>query len=72
VRGLLLLPVAALDAWRVISRRRPDVVIGVGGFASGPVLAFAAMRGFPTLVLEQNALPGLTNRLLAPMVRAAA
>ena len=72
VRGLLLLPVAAIDAWRVISRRRPDVVIGVGGFASGPVLACAAMRGFPTLVLEQNALPGLTNRLLAPVVRAAA
>ncbi len=47
-------------------------MIGVGGFASGPVLAFAALRGLPTLVLEQNALPGLTNRLLAPLVNAAA
>jgi UDP-N-acetylglucosamine--N-acetylmuramyl-(pentapeptide) pyrophosphoryl-undecaprenol N-acetylglucosamine transferase len=71
-RGFLLLPVAAADAWRVLSRRRPDVVIGVGGFASGPVLALAAARGYPTMLLEQNALPGITNRLLARVVRAAA
>ena len=72
LRGLLLLPSAAIDAWRVISRRRPEVVVGVGGFASGPVLALAAVRGYPTMLLEQNALPGLTNRLLARFVRAAA
>jgi UDP-N-acetylglucosamine--N-acetylmuramyl-(pentapeptide) pyrophosphoryl-undecaprenol N-acetylglucosamine transferase len=72
MRGLFMLPLAAIDAWRVISRRRPDVVVGVGGFASGPVLGIAALRRLPTLVLEQNALPGLTNRLLAPYVRAAA
>lgn len=72
LRGLLLLPTAAADAWRVLSRRRPDVVIGVGGFASGPVLALAAARGYPTMLLEQNAVPGVTNRLLARLVRAAA
>ena len=72
LKGFLLLPIAAVDAWRVLSERRPDVVVGVGGFASGPVLALAAVRGFPTLLLEQNALPGITNRLLAPFVRAAA
>jgi UDP-N-acetylglucosamine--N-acetylmuramyl-(pentapeptide) pyrophosphoryl-undecaprenol N-acetylglucosamine transferase len=72
LRGILLLPTAATDAWRTISRRRPDVVVGVGGFASGPVLALAALRGYPTMLLEQNALPGLTNRLLARFVRAAA
>jgi UDP-N-acetylglucosamine--N-acetylmuramyl-(pentapeptide) pyrophosphoryl-undecaprenol N-acetylglucosamine transferase len=72
LRGLLLLPLAALDAWRVISRVAPDVVVGVGGFASGPVLALAAARRRPTMLLEQNAQPGLTNRLLAPLVRAAA
>lgn len=71
-RGFLLLPVAATDAWRVLSKRRPDVVIGVGGFASGPVLALAAARGYPTMLLEQNAVPGVTNRLLARVVRAAA
>jgi UDP-N-acetylglucosamine--N-acetylmuramyl-(pentapeptide) pyrophosphoryl-undecaprenol N-acetylglucosamine transferase len=72
LRGFLLLPVAAIDAWRLISRHAPDVVVGVGGFASGPVLALAALRGYPTMLLEQNALPGITNRLLAPLVRAAA
>ena len=71
-KGFLLLPLAAVDAWRVLSKRRPDVVVGVGGFASGPVLALAAARGYPTMLLEQNALPGITNRLLARVVRAAA
>jgi UDP-N-acetylglucosamine--N-acetylmuramyl-(pentapeptide) pyrophosphoryl-undecaprenol N-acetylglucosamine transferase len=72
VRGFAILPLAAADAWRVISRHKPDVVVGVGGFASGPVLLLAALRGYPTMLLEQNALPGATNRLLARVVRAAA
>ena len=45
-------------------------MIGVGGYSSGPVVLVAALRGIPTLLLEQNAVPGLTNRLLA-RVRAA-
>jgi UDP-N-acetylglucosamine--N-acetylmuramyl-(pentapeptide) pyrophosphoryl-undecaprenol N-acetylglucosamine transferase len=72
LRGLGLLPLAALDAWRIVSRHRPEVVVGVGGFASGPVLALAALRGYPTMLLEQNAQPGITNRLLARVVSAAA
>ena len=72
LRGLSLLPASAIDAWQVIGRRRPSVVIGVGGYSSGPVVALAAMRGIPTLLMEQNAVPGLTNRLLAPLVSAAA
>ena len=72
LRGYLVLPLAAIDAWRVISRHKPDVVIGVGGFASGPVLMLASMRRYPTMLLEQNALPGITNRMLARVVRAAA
>jgi UDP-N-acetylglucosamine--N-acetylmuramyl-(pentapeptide) pyrophosphoryl-undecaprenol N-acetylglucosamine transferase len=72
MRGLALLPASGLDAWRVISRRRPAVVIGVGGYSSGPVVALAAARRIPTLLMEQNAVPGLTNRLLASMVSAAA
>jgi len=70
--GLSLLPLAAIDAWRVVAKQRPDVVVGVGGFASGPVVAVAALLGYPTMLLEQNALPGITNRLLAHIVRAAA
>ena len=71
-RGLVLLPASALDAWQVITRRRPSVVIGVGGYSSGPVVALAAVRGIPTLLMEQNAVPGLTNRLLSSLVSAAA
>ncbi len=71
-RGAALLPLSVIDAWRVISSRRPDLVVGVGGYSSGPVVLVAALRGVPTMLLEQNAVPGLTNRLLAPMVRAAA
>jgi UDP-N-acetylglucosamine--N-acetylmuramyl-(pentapeptide) pyrophosphoryl-undecaprenol N-acetylglucosamine transferase len=71
-RGVGLLPMSGLDAWQVITRRRPAVVIGVGGYSSGPVVALAAARGIPTLLMEQNAVPGLTNRMLAPVVKAAA
>jgi UDP-N-acetylglucosamine--N-acetylmuramyl-(pentapeptide) pyrophosphoryl-undecaprenol N-acetylglucosamine transferase len=72
LRGVGLLPLSGLDAWKVITRRRPDVVIGVGGYSSGPVVAVAAARGIATLLLEQNAVPGITNRLLAPLVKSAA
>ena len=71
-RGALLLPMSAVDAWRLLSRRRPDLVIGVGGYSSGPVVGLAALRGIRTMVLEQNAVPGLTNRWLARVVDAAA
>jgi UDP-N-acetylglucosamine--N-acetylmuramyl-(pentapeptide) pyrophosphoryl-undecaprenol N-acetylglucosamine transferase len=71
-RGLGLLPLSGLDAWQILSKRRPDVVIGVGGYSSGPVVLAAAVRGIPTMLLEQNAVPGLTNRLLAKLVSSAA
>jgi UDP-N-acetylglucosamine--N-acetylmuramyl-(pentapeptide) pyrophosphoryl-undecaprenol N-acetylglucosamine transferase len=71
-RGIALLPASAIDAWRVISRRRPSIVIGVGGYSSGPVVLLAALRGISTMLMEQNAMPGVTNRLLARFVRAAA
>lgn len=67
-RGLMLLPVSASDAWRIVSRRRPHVVVGVGGYSSGPVVLVAALRGVATLVLEQNAMPGFANRRLARFV----
>ena len=72
LRGAFLIPAGLFDAWRLLGKRRPDVVIGVGGYSSGPVVLAAAMRRIPTMVLEQNAVPGLTNRMLAPFVRAAA
>jgi UDP-N-acetylglucosamine--N-acetylmuramyl-(pentapeptide) pyrophosphoryl-undecaprenol N-acetylglucosamine transferase len=71
-RGAMLLPFSLFDAWRIVSMRRPHLVIGVGGYSSGPVVLIAALRRVPTLLLEQNAVPGLTNRLLARVVGAAA
>jgi UDP-N-acetylglucosamine--N-acetylmuramyl-(pentapeptide) pyrophosphoryl-undecaprenol N-acetylglucosamine transferase len=71
-RGAALVPLGLVDAWRLVSNRRPDLVIGVGGYSSGPVVLAAALRGVPTMLLEQNAVPGLTNRLLGPFVKAAA
>jgi UDP-N-acetylglucosamine--N-acetylmuramyl-(pentapeptide) pyrophosphoryl-undecaprenol N-acetylglucosamine transferase len=72
LQGMVLVPVGLVDAWRILSLRRPHLVIGVGGYSSGPVVLMAALRGTPTMLLEQNAVPGLTNRLLSRVVRAAA
>ena len=71
LRGASLIVPGLLDAWRIVSKRRPHLVLGVGGYSSGPVVLMAWLRGVPTMVLEQNAIPGLTNRLLARVVRAA-
>jgi UDP-N-acetylglucosamine--N-acetylmuramyl-(pentapeptide) pyrophosphoryl-undecaprenol N-acetylglucosamine transferase len=54
---------------RVFREFQPDLVVGTGGYASGPVAAFAVLRGVPTAVQEQNSYPGLTTRLLASRVR---
>jgi len=72
LRGMALLPLSFLDAWRIVSRRSPQLVIGVGGYSSGPVVMVAALRRIPTLLAEQNAVPGLTNRILSYVVTAAA
>ena len=72
LRGASLVPVSLADGWRIVSSRRPSVVIGVGGYSSGPVVLVAALRGVATMLLEQNAVPGLTNRLLSRVVKAAA
>ncbi|MDQ3071244.1 MAG: glycosyltransferase, partial [Acidobacteriota bacterium] len=72
LRGALLVPAGISDAWSLLGRRKPQVVIGVGGYSSGPVVMAAVARGIPAIVMEQNAVPGFTNRTLAPLVRAAA
>ncbi len=71
LQGVSTLPFSVFDAWRLVSARRPHLVLGVGGYSSGPVVMVAALRGVPTMLLEQNAMPGLTNRVLARFVRAA-
>ncbi len=53
------------SANKIIKKFKPDVVIGTGGFASGPTLQMANRKGIPTLVQEQNSYPGITNKLLS-------
>ncbi len=59
---------STFQSLRILGRFRPDVVVGVGGYASGPALLAARLKGYPILIHEQNACPGLTNRLLARWV----
>src|SRR5438105_14309929 len=72
VKTALDLPRAIWTSWRLLSEYRPGVVIGVGGYASGPMMLAAALSGVPTLAFEPNVVPGFANRLVAPMVSAAA
>lgn len=58
-----------LKAHNIITRFSPDAVVGVGGYASGPTLRIAGMKGIPSLIQEQNSFPGVTNRLLATRVK---
>lgn len=66
--GAATLPLAFLDSWRLLSKHRPLAVVGVGGYASGPVVATAWARRVPTVIHESNAVPGLTNRILRRLV----
>ena len=54
-----------LKARKIIREFKPDVVIGTGGFASGPLLQIAGFAGIPTVIQEQNSYPGITNKLLS-------
>jgi UDP-N-acetylglucosamine--N-acetylmuramyl-(pentapeptide) pyrophosphoryl-undecaprenol N-acetylglucosamine transferase len=72
IRGLMILPRSLRKARRMLKEFRPDVVIGAGGYVSGPVLLTAALMRLPTLVMDSNALPGWTNRRLARFVDKAA
>lgn len=63
------IPASLLAARAVLRRRRPDLVVGVGGYASFPAVAAAAAMRIPIVLLEQNATPGLATRVLAPLAR---
>ena len=72
IKGVGVLPKSFLEARQIIRQFRPHVVVGAGGYVSGPVLMMAAIMGVPTLVMDSNALPGFTNRRLARYVDKAA
>lgn len=69
VRGLFRVPLAILRSFSILRRFRPDVVVGVGGYASGPMVLAAALAGYVTAIQEQNSVPGITNRILGRLVR---
>ncbi|WP_141326185.1 undecaprenyldiphospho-muramoylpentapeptide beta-N-acetylglucosaminyltransferase [Myxococcus sp. AB025B] len=69
LKALIALPLAFIESFRILARQKPDVVVGVGGYASGPVVLAAWLMGIPTAIQEQNALPGLTNKVLGKVVR---
>ena len=71
-KGLLVLPWGMARAAALLLRLRPRAVLGVGGYAGGPVTLLAALMGVRTVILEPNAKAGFTNRVLRPFVRSAA
>ena len=72
LQGLVALPRALFRAAALVRRERPRVVLGVGGYAGGPLVLVAALMGVRTVILEPNAKPGFTNKVLRPFVGRAA
>jgi UDP-N-acetylglucosamine--N-acetylmuramyl-(pentapeptide) pyrophosphoryl-undecaprenol N-acetylglucosamine transferase len=72
LRGLFALPWGMVRALALLLKTRPNAVLGVGGYASGPLVLVASLLRIPTVLLEPNAVPGFTNRILKPFVGQAA
>lgn len=70
IKVVASLPRALVQALVLLVRYQPDMVVGLGGYASAPVLVAARMAGIPMVIQEQNAFPGLVNRCLAPFANA--
>jgi len=65
IKVITQLMYSLLKARKIISDFRPDIAVGVGGYASGPLLKIASQKGIPTVIQEQNSYAGVTNKLLA-------
>lgn len=72
VWNLLRMVKGFFAAWSILRQFKPDAVIGVGGYASFPMLGAAILGGYPRVIMEQNAIPGLANRVLGRWVHFAA
>jgi len=68
IGAVLKIPGSLIQSFRIIREFSPDIVIGVGGYASGPAVMAAYFMGIRTAITEQNALPGMTNRILGKFV----
>ncbi len=60
---------SVIDSYGILKAVKPDMVIGVGGYASGAIVLIAAMKSVPTMIHEQNSVPGLTNKMLGRVVK---
>jgi len=68
IKAIIKMGLSMIDSYRIIHAVRPDIVIGVGGYASGAVVLLACLMSIPTMILEQNSVPGLTNQILGKLV----
>lgn len=68
IKNVLRLPRGFFQAFGLVKKHAPSLVLGVGGYSSGPVITAARLRGVPTLIHESNAFPGLANRVVARFV----
>jgi UDP-N-acetylglucosamine--N-acetylmuramyl-(pentapeptide) pyrophosphoryl-undecaprenol N-acetylglucosamine transferase len=68
LRSLMAVPESLLQSWSLLRSFKPDIVLGVGGYASGPVVLTAWALGYHTAIHEQNSFPGLSNRILGRFV----
>jgi UDP-N-acetylglucosamine--N-acetylmuramyl-(pentapeptide) pyrophosphoryl-undecaprenol N-acetylglucosamine transferase len=68
IKGFYQIPQSMWQSRRILKEFRPGIVIGVGGYASGPAVLAAYFMGLPTAIAEQNAAPGITNRILGKFV----
>ena len=68
-RGIAELCLSVFDAGRILKSIGPDIVIGVGGYASGAIVMLADLKSIPTMIHEQNSVPGLTNKILGRFVK---
>ncbi len=68
LKALAILPLSFIQAGRIIRRFRPDIIFGVGGYVTGPVIVAGKAMGIPAVIHEQNSVPGLANRKLGRLV----
>ncbi|NWF76515.1 MAG: undecaprenyldiphospho-muramoylpentapeptide beta-N-acetylglucosaminyltransferase [Nitrospirae bacterium] len=68
VKAIIKIFFSIIDSYRIIKTVRPDIIIGVGGYASGVILFVASIKSIPTMIIEQNAIPGMTNKILGKFV----
>jgi len=71
LKSLFILPFAFIKSLVLLIRIKPNLVIGLGGYSSGPIVLLASLKKIPTLILEQNLFPGFTNRTLIPWIQKA-